>query len=342
MVGHERRAARRHRELRSGCRSQRTSRRVPVGTAHRQPQPGAARHRHRRGRLAARLCRRASRRDIPADVQRHALLLLGVPVVVQIVVNRAAGLYGPVWRYASVEEGFRTIAAVAIGTGIIGAGARSSRRRPPAWICPCSPLLRRPRCWCSSVAVACGSSRGSSRSSGNARRDRQVRPGPDRRGRELWRRARPTSSPTRSPAATSTSWPSSTTTPTSSAGPFAASPCSAAPTTSRPCASHTTSIGSSSRCPSAEKEVTKPIIDRALRTSSQVKVLRPAADATHGTSPQRPRPRPLRPPRPRGRTRRLRGDRRLPGRAPRSSSPAGAARSAARSPARSPATGRGA
>ncbi|MET0904185.1 MAG: hypothetical protein ABWZ52_13160, partial [Acidimicrobiales bacterium] len=54
--------------------------------------------------------------SIPADVQLHAPLLLGLPIVIQIVVNRAARLYGPVWRYASVEEGFRTIAAVAVGT----------------------------------------------------------------------------------------------------------------------------------------------------------------------------------------------------------------------------------
>ena len=33
----------------------------------------------------------------------------------QIVIHWAAGLYGPVWRYASIEEAVRVMAAVAAG-----------------------------------------------------------------------------------------------------------------------------------------------------------------------------------------------------------------------------------
>ena len=53
---------------------------------------------------------------VPLDVQNRAVLVLGLPVLVQVVVNRVAGLYGPVWRYASVEEGIRVIVAVVAGT----------------------------------------------------------------------------------------------------------------------------------------------------------------------------------------------------------------------------------
>jgi FlaA1/EpsC-like NDP-sugar epimerase/dTDP-4-amino-4,6-dideoxygalactose transaminase len=53
--------------------------------------------------------------DVPPDVVDRALLIVGPPVVLQIVVHRAAGLYGPVWRYASIEEAVRVMAAVAFG-----------------------------------------------------------------------------------------------------------------------------------------------------------------------------------------------------------------------------------
>ena len=140
----------------------------------------------------------------------------------------------------------------------------------------------------------------------------------------------------------STWWPSSTTTSTSSAGPFAASPSWADPVDLESPVRRRHDIDRIfiALPDRAEKERTKPIIDRALRTSSQVKVLRSAADATTGL---------------------LRNVRdldlsdllgreaapvdsdeiaELPRRAPRSSSRAGAARSAARSPARCRATGR--
>jgi FlaA1/EpsC-like NDP-sugar epimerase/dTDP-4-amino-4,6-dideoxygalactose transaminase len=53
--------------------------------------------------------------DIPGDVTDRVLLVAGPPVVLQIVVHWAAGLYGPVWRYASIEEAVRVMAAVAAG-----------------------------------------------------------------------------------------------------------------------------------------------------------------------------------------------------------------------------------
>ena len=54
--------------------------------------------------------------DVPSDVVDRALLVIGPPIVMQIVIHWAAGLYGPVWRYASIEEAARVMAAVAAGT----------------------------------------------------------------------------------------------------------------------------------------------------------------------------------------------------------------------------------
>jgi FlaA1/EpsC-like NDP-sugar epimerase/dTDP-4-amino-4,6-dideoxygalactose transaminase len=53
--------------------------------------------------------------DVPPDVVDRALLVVGPPIVLQIVLHRAAGLYGPVWRYASIEEAVRVMAAVVFG-----------------------------------------------------------------------------------------------------------------------------------------------------------------------------------------------------------------------------------
>jgi FlaA1/EpsC-like NDP-sugar epimerase len=53
--------------------------------------------------------------DIPPDVTDRVLLVVGPPILCQIVAHRAAGLYGAVWRYASVEEAARVMAAVAAG-----------------------------------------------------------------------------------------------------------------------------------------------------------------------------------------------------------------------------------
>lgn len=46
----------------------------------------------------------------------NLLWFVGLPVLISLVVNSAAGLYGPVWRYASNDEAVRVVAAVAIGT----------------------------------------------------------------------------------------------------------------------------------------------------------------------------------------------------------------------------------
>jgi FlaA1/EpsC-like NDP-sugar epimerase/dTDP-4-amino-4,6-dideoxygalactose transaminase len=53
--------------------------------------------------------------NVPSDVARAGLLFVGVPVVVQLLANQVAGLYGPVWRYASVDEAVRVVVATAIG-----------------------------------------------------------------------------------------------------------------------------------------------------------------------------------------------------------------------------------
>jgi FlaA1/EpsC-like NDP-sugar epimerase len=53
--------------------------------------------------------------QVPAGAARHATWFIGLPLIIQILANRMAGLYGPIWRYASVEEGARVIAAVAAG-----------------------------------------------------------------------------------------------------------------------------------------------------------------------------------------------------------------------------------
>ncbi len=58
--------------------------------------------------------------NIPAEARSLGLLVLGTAVVVQLIVNRVAGLYGPVWRYASIEEATRVVVAVVAGSIIAG------------------------------------------------------------------------------------------------------------------------------------------------------------------------------------------------------------------------------
>ncbi len=54
----------------------------------------------------------------------HNLLwFVGLPVVFSLTVNQVAGLYGPVWRYASVDEAGRVVVAVAVGTSLSTAAA---------------------------------------------------------------------------------------------------------------------------------------------------------------------------------------------------------------------------
>src|SRR5207244_5762284 len=44
-----------------------------------------------------------------------ALPYLLIPIATQLFFNQVIGLYGPVWRYASVEEAVRVVAAVCAG-----------------------------------------------------------------------------------------------------------------------------------------------------------------------------------------------------------------------------------
>ncbi|HEU0042104.1 MAG TPA: aminotransferase class I/II-fold pyridoxal phosphate-dependent enzyme, partial [Jiangellaceae bacterium] len=53
--------------------------------------------------------------DISEPVVDRLLLVVGPPIVLQLVVHRAVGLYGPVWRYASIDEAVRVMVAVACG-----------------------------------------------------------------------------------------------------------------------------------------------------------------------------------------------------------------------------------
>src|SRR5438876_1655455 len=47
---------------------------------------------------------------------RGSLPYIVIPVLTQLVVNQIVGLYGPVWRYASVDEALRVFIACALGT----------------------------------------------------------------------------------------------------------------------------------------------------------------------------------------------------------------------------------
>jgi FlaA1/EpsC-like NDP-sugar epimerase/dTDP-4-amino-4,6-dideoxygalactose transaminase len=49
---------------------------------------------------------------------RRLIPYLLLAVAIQLVCNELAGLYGPVWRYASVEEATRVVGAVAVGAGL--------------------------------------------------------------------------------------------------------------------------------------------------------------------------------------------------------------------------------
>ena len=47
---------------------------------------------------------------------RGSLPYLLIPVLLQLAINQLVGLYGPVWRYASVDEALRVFIAVGLGT----------------------------------------------------------------------------------------------------------------------------------------------------------------------------------------------------------------------------------
>ena len=56
--------------------------------------------------------------DPPTDLGPEPFLFVAVPVVTQLIANRIAGLYGPVWKYASIEEATRVVVAVGGGAAV--------------------------------------------------------------------------------------------------------------------------------------------------------------------------------------------------------------------------------
>ena len=53
--------------------------------------------------------------DVPESVIDRTPLVVGPPIFLQLIIHRAVGLYGPVWRYASIDEAVRVMAAVGAG-----------------------------------------------------------------------------------------------------------------------------------------------------------------------------------------------------------------------------------
>jgi FlaA1/EpsC-like NDP-sugar epimerase len=56
--------------------------------------------------------------DPPTELGGEQVLFVAVPVPTQLIVNRITGLYGPVWRYASIEEATRVVVAVGGGAAL--------------------------------------------------------------------------------------------------------------------------------------------------------------------------------------------------------------------------------
>ena len=54
----------------------------------------------------------------PSDAGGLAVVFVALPSSTQLVTNRLAGLYGPVWRYASIEEATRVVVAVGAGAAL--------------------------------------------------------------------------------------------------------------------------------------------------------------------------------------------------------------------------------
>ena len=53
--------------------------------------------------------------DPPTNLGPEPILFVLIPSVTQLIANRVTGLYGPVWKYASIEEATRVVVAVAGG-----------------------------------------------------------------------------------------------------------------------------------------------------------------------------------------------------------------------------------
>jgi FlaA1/EpsC-like NDP-sugar epimerase len=56
--------------------------------------------------------------DPPTDLGAEPILFVAIPVATQLISNRIAGLYGPVWKYASIEEATRVVVAVGGGAAL--------------------------------------------------------------------------------------------------------------------------------------------------------------------------------------------------------------------------------
>ena len=250
---------------------------------------------------------------VPHDVRSYSLLVIGIPVVIQVV--------GP-----SAGRPLRPGLALRLGRG----GRPGHRRWPSAW----RPRQRRARgarpvrghrppavhraagrgaAHPARAAAASGSRPGCSPLERQRGRECQVRARAHRRRRGPGCRPGLRARRTRSPAGTSRS-----------SGFVDDDSRPAAPVGPRPAGARhhrTTSSASAQRTridrilialPEPRRERTKPIIDRALRTDAQVKVLRPTRRRRRRVAAEHPRPRPHRPPRPRARPGRLRRHRRLP------------------------------
>ena len=261
-----------------------------------------------------------------------------------MIVNQLAGLYGPVWRYASVDEAVRVVVAVAIGTTLssLAVIVCGERRRHRA--CRCWSRHRSPRCSRWSASAARGSNRGSVRGRASAKSRERARTAgrarPDRRCRRQRCGACLRAESLRRPTTLSASSASSTTIRTSE-GTVGPRPSRARIVVAArhdlqeaPHRSHPRHAGRQ-RTPQDGHQ------PRALATESQVKVLPPTSERVARLAAQQPaRPRRHRPARPPARAGSLDRRRATTSPARPCSSPAPAARSAARSPARSPSTAR--
>jgi FlaA1/EpsC-like NDP-sugar epimerase/dTDP-4-amino-4,6-dideoxygalactose transaminase len=97
--------------------------------------------------------------DVPSSVPDRVLLIVGPPILAQIVIHRAAGLYGPVWRYASVDEAVRVMAAVVVGMLVAFAWLAAVGRATDLEL----PILTAPPVAALLILVGCGGVRFQSR-----------------------------------------------------------------------------------------------------------------------------------------------------------------------------------
>ncbi|MGH9025872.1 MAG: hypothetical protein ACRDWD_07135, partial [Acidimicrobiia bacterium] len=111
--------------------------------------------------------------DIPSGAVDGIALFVASAVVTQLVVNRFAGLYGPVWRFASVQEAVRVVVAVGVGSAIAAMELVALSRVTDA---P-SPVLSAPPIAALLMLLGCGGIRFQARLFALERR--RIRSGPD-------------------------------------------------------------------------------------------------------------------------------------------------------------------